>query len=144
MDVTTGHNNKVLEELNVTATSDGYILFLFWKNVTVHQTINILLLNSTKTFFKQRMHYFCYVSLFHTGVFQSIFPCITGLDAVKHLTTWKDHLRLLKASPNMYTNLRPMQFSKQSYITLDNAYLTVFQMRLSIHITFKFEWEFKT
>ena len=43
-----GHNNKVLKELNVTPTSDGYMVFLFWKNVTVHQTINMLLLYDGK------------------------------------------------------------------------------------------------
>ena len=81
-----GHNNKVLKELNVTPTSDGYILFLFWKNVTVHQTINIPLLYHTKKLFLNRG---CTISVtFHyfiLGILQSIFPCITVLDAVKHL-----------------------------------------------------------
>ena len=103
-----GHNNKVLKELNVTPTSDGYMVFLFWKNVTVHQTINMLLLYDGKTF-RQRIHNFCYFSLFYTWITGENISLVSSVfDAVRHLTTLRetDHLRILKASPNMYTNLQ--------------------------------------
>ena len=51
------------------------------------------------------------------------FPLYPVLDAVKHYTTWKDHLRILKASPNMYTNLRPMHSTVSCcHITLETTY----------------------
>ena len=76
MDVTTGHNNKVLEELNVTATSDGYILFLFWKKCTIHHTIHITVwFAQEKNFSNRGCTIFCYISLFYTWWSLEYFFC---------------------------------------------------------------------
>ena len=119
----TGHNNKVLKELNVTPMSDEYMVFLFEKNVTFHQVIKMVLLGDRKNFLNRG----CAVSVTsHYFILEYIvdhFPLYPVLDAVKHYTTWKDHLRILKASPNMYTNLRPMHSTVSCcHITLETTY----------------------
>ena len=90
--------------------------FCLKKNVTFHQVIKMVLLNRG-----------CAVSVTsHYFILEYIvdhFPLYPVLDAVKHYTTWKDHLRILKASPNMYTNLRPMYSTVSCcHITLETTY----------------------
>ena len=73
--------------------------------------------------FKQRIHNFCYFSLFYTWIIGENISLVSSVfDAVRHLTTLRetDHLRLLKASPNMYTNLQSnvIQHFKQEYFRI--------------------------
>ena len=104
-----GHNNKVLKELNVTPTSDGYMVFLFWKKCYRPSNNQHAIIIWWKKSFRQRIHNFCYFSLFYTWIIGENISLVSSVfDAVRHLTTLRetDHLRLLKASPNMYTNLQ--------------------------------------